>query len=93
MKRLFGQIKRWVIYKLNKPWPDHSRRAFYGPRDVNRLKFQSGRWMRVKTVMTFYYSDPRDMIQEQQYEFLGFEGEKPFREMGLIEFIKYCNKN
>lgn len=94
--KYFLAIKRYIRMKLNLKCYDYQFRAFYNfEYKLNKkfkLKMTSGKIMNIKIIELDYYIDPRDMIESCWIQYLGYEGEKQFKEMSFIEFFKMATK-
>jgi hypothetical protein len=93
MKRLLILIRLWFDWRKRVSGHavvDWTRGCGYYLRDIGRVEtfaMQSCRRGVYKLLAVDTFSDPRDMIRESQWQFICYEGQKPFSEMS---FREYC---
>jgi len=92
----FQLWRKWKRIKAGKPIIDLTRTAgyffpvgliTYNPLEKPHLiKMTSGKLMRAKLLNYKLYRDPDDMIEEANYQYIGYQDEKAFADMTWEEY-------
>ena len=97
-KELWAKYKLWRQYKrlqAGKPHIDLTQYAGYffpvgfafSPlANEHLIKMTSGKVMRATLLSYKLYLDPHDMIEEANYQYIGYENEKTFKDMTWEEY-------
>ena len=98
-EELWAKFQLWLNWKrrkAGKPIVDLTRTAgyffpvgliTYNPlASVHLIKMTSGKVMRATLLSYKLYLDPHDMIEEANYQYIGYENEKTFKDMTWEEY-------
>ena len=91
----------WLGKKKGKLYNDYERGpGYYLPlgvfmgKDLEHYtwttKMDSGKVATYQLTHYTTFSDPSDMVEKSQWNFIGYEGEKPIREYTFREFWRFC---